>query len=787
MRVLDRKLYRDLGRLWAQVLAIAMVMACGVAVIILAMGAYRSLEETRSAFYERQQFGSVFASATRAPLYLKERIERIPGVSGVELRIVRGVILDVPDMVEPATGIAVSLPDEGEPAVNRPYLRQGRLPEASRANEVAVVETFATAHGFELGDRFHALFNGKRRELEIVGIVLSAEYVYAIGPGDMMPDQRRFGIFYMPRKVLSATFAMQGAFDDVSLTTVRNADIDRVIDELDTVLEHFGGTGALGRKDQVSHAFLDSELTSLKAMAMVIPPIFLFVSAFLVNMILSRLIALEREQIGLLKALGYGDLSIAWHYAKLVILICMIGLVVGAAAGTWMGQGLTRLYAEFYTFPFLIFRRGVDLYVIAGSVTVVAALAGSAKAIWQTVVLPPAVAMRPPAPARYRSLFIGRLESLNVFSQLTVMAFRHLLRWPFRSLLTTFGTSLSVALLISATFSYDSIDYMIDTIFFKVDRSDATLAFSHDHAPAAVQRVAALSGILRVEPFRSTLAMLRNDHHERRMSIVGLPNDAELGRILDLEFNYMEPMPEGLMLSDRVADILDLQIGDAVEVELLEHDNRIVQVSVSAIVQSYVGLTVLMSMRALDRLLMDGPRVSGVRITIDEKRVDTIYAAVKATPGIASIALLDISRQRFRETIAENISLMMAVYITLAIIITFGVIYNSARIQLSERARELASLRVFGFTRFEVSRVLLIELAVIIVVAQPVGWILGYLFSWSIVRGFDSDLFRIPLIINLSTYATASLVVLCAAVASSLVVSRRVAGLDLVRVLKSRE
>lgn len=405
MRVLDRKLYRDLGRLWAQVLAIGMVMACGVAVIILAMGAYRSLEETRSAFYERQQFGSVFASATRAPLYLKERIERIPGVSGVELRIVRGVILDVPGMVEPATGIAVSLPVEGEPAVNRPYLRQGRLPEASRANEVAVVETFATAHGFELGDRFHALFNGKRRELEIVGIVLSAEYVYAIGPGDMMPDQRRFGIFYMPGKVLSAAFSMQGAFDDVSLTTVRNADIDRVIDELDTVLAHFGGTGALGRRDQVSHAFLDSELTSLKAMAMVIPPIFLFVSAFLVNMILSRLIALEREQIGLLKALGYGDLSIAWHYAKLVILICMIGLVVGAAAGTWMGQGLTRLYAEFYTFPFLIFRRGVDLYVIAGSVTVVAALAGGAKAIWQTVVLPPAVAMRPPAPARYRSFF----------------------------------------------------------------------------------------------------------------------------------------------------------------------------------------------------------------------------------------------------------------------------------------------------------------------------------------------------------------------------------------------
>uniref|UniRef100_UPI00273E2D6B ABC transporter permease n=1 Tax=Roseitalea sp. MMSF_3504 TaxID=3046716 RepID=UPI00273E2D6B len=400
MEILDRKLLRDLGRLWAQVLAVALVMACGVMTLILALGATRSLEETRAAFYERYLFGNVFATANRAPEHLKAGLTAIEGVAAVETRIVKSLILDIEGMVEPAAALAVSLPDFGEPSVNRLYIRRGRLPEPTRPGEVAVVETFAEAHGFAPGDTFGALINGKKRQLTITGIVLSPEFIYAIGPGDMVPDQRRYGILFMSRSALEAAFDMTGAFNDVSLTVLRNADMDRIIEAVDERLDRYGGAGAHDRDDQISHAFLQAELDQLQAMAGVIPPIFLFISAFLVNMILSRLIALEREQIGLLKAVGFSSLHVAWHYAKLVIVICAIGLVIGGIAGSWVGGALTRLYGEFFSFPFLVFAHSADLFFIAGAVTVAAALAGAASAIRSVVALPPAVAMRPPAPAR---------------------------------------------------------------------------------------------------------------------------------------------------------------------------------------------------------------------------------------------------------------------------------------------------------------------------------------------------------------------------------------------------
>jgi putative ABC transport system permease protein len=697
------------------------------------------------------------------------------------------VLLDMPGMAEPATGIAISIPDRGEPAVNRLYLRSGRLPEPGRTGEVAVTEPFAKAHRMVPGARFEAIMNGRKRALTVTGVVLSPEYIYAIGPGDMVPDQRRFGVFFMPRTALAGIFDMEGAFNDVALRTQRGADLQAVAEAVDALLSPYGGTGAHDRDDQISHAFLDNELIQLRAMALIIPPVFLFVSAFLVNMILTRLISLEREPVGLMKAVGYSSAGGAWHYAKLTLLIAVIGIAIGSVAGNWLGRGMTTLYATFFSFPFLIFRQSLDLYVIAAAVSAAAALAGAGRAIWSVVRLPPAVAMRPPAPTRYRSLLGAGAGLARVFSQLTIMALRHLIRWPARTLLTAFGTSLAVALLVTALFSFDSIDFMIDTVFFRTERQDATLSFGTERSPRALQAVAALPGVPRAEGFRAAPVVLRKGHRERRLVISGLMPAPDLARVLDADLVPVEPPETGLMVSGRVASLLDLSIGDRVEVELLEKGHRVAEAPVTAIVESYVGLAVYMRLDALDRLVGGGPRLSGVRISIDPARLDDLYAAIKQTPAIGSIALQGISRQRFRETIGENITIMTTVYTALAVIITFGVVYNSARIQLSERARELASLRVLGFTRGEVSSVLLIELGVIVALAQPLGWLLGYGFSWSVVRGFESDLFRIPLVIDQATFAIASLVVVGVAVLSALIVRSRIDRLDLVRVLKTRE
>ncbi|WP_205927703.1 ABC transporter permease [Rhizobium terricola] len=786
MSMLDRKLYRDVIRLWAQVLAVALVMACGVMTIIIAIGSYRSLEETRSVFYDRYRFANLFVEANRAPLHLRDRIAAIEGVGGLELRIVEYVLLDMQGMAEPATGVAVSLPDEGQPSVNRLYIRSGRLPEPGRPQEAAVLESFAKAHRLTEGSRFSAVMNGRKQVLTVTGIVLSPEYIYTIGPGDMVPDPRRFGVFYMSRDALEGIFDMGDSFNNAVLMTLRGSQPESVKTALDGLLDPYGGRGAYLRKDQISHTFLDNELDELRSMAAIIPPIFLFVAAFLVNMILTRLITLEREQIGLLKALGFSETEVALHYIKLTVVIALIGVAIGFVAGNWTGREMTQLYARFFSFPFLIFRESFDLYAISAGICVAAAFVGAIRAIWSVVALPAAVAMLPPAPLRFRALF-GRARGSVFVSQLTIMAFRQIIRAPVRSLLTSVGIAFSVALLVVSMFSADSVHYMVEEIFFRMERQDASLYFDRERPMAALDSVRQFPGVLRAEPFRALTVTLHAGHRSKDLTIFGVEEKTDLGRIMDADMRPMPPPPNGLLLIGRVADTLGVRVGDTVEVELVEKDHRRIVVPVTGISQSLVGIDAYMHIDALNRLVGDGRRISGARVSLDMLQKEALYAEIKKTPAIAFAMLIGLSRDRFRATIEQNIAMIQVVYTTLAVIVAFGLVYNSARIQLSERARELASLRVLGFTPAEVSNVLMTELAVVVFAAQPLGLLLGIGFSRLVIDGISSDLFRIPFVINSSTLAISSLVVLGASLMSALIVRRRIDRLDLVAVLKSRE
>ena len=791
MHALDTKLLRDVRRLWAQSLAIALVIAAGVSTLILANGAYRSLEESRAAYYERNRFAHVFATATRAPNSLIERIAAIPGVSALETRIVKFALLDIAGMNEPATGLAISLPDDRAARLNVTHLRSGRLPEAGRPDEVMVNEQFAAANHFEIGSRFKAILNGRQRELVIVGTALSPEFIYAIGPGDLMPDDQRFAIMWMSQKALAGLFNLDGAFNSLVVAESAGANERETMRQLDALLARYGGTGAYSRNDQVSHSFIDAELKQLAALARVMPPIFLAVAAFLIGITLSRLIALEREQIGLLKAIGYSSRVIAGHYIKLVLLIASVGILVGFGVGALLGQGLTRLYAQFFHFPVLVFNSDPDMYAIAALLSAAAAVLGAAKAVREVLVLPPAIAMQPPAPPRYRrllpSILPARFVVSNAASPITIMAFRHMIRQPVRAGLTMLGLALAIALLVTALMSFDSVEEMIDIAFHHTDRQDATLTFSDARSSNALQSVAHLPGLMRSEPFRSAAVKLTSGARSRRVSIIGKPSDMDLSRVLDVNLAPVQLPETGLMLGTRVAQLLDIKAGDIVEVEILEGKRLTARVPVTGIIESYFGLATYMRMDALNALLDEGNLINGAHIKFDKVKSAELFAALKRTPIVASVGLQQRALARFRETLAQNINYSVTIYVTLAVIIAFGVVYNSARIQLSERARELASLRVLGFTRGEVSRVLLTELVLLSMASIPLGWTIGYGFAWLLVQSFSSDLYRAPFVIARPTYAIAALIVLAAAAASASIVRRRINNLDLVAVLKTRE
>lgn len=782
---LRRKVLRDLQRLWAQVLAIALVLAAGVATLILGNGAYSSLHETRARYYEDNRFADVFADVTRAPRALLAEIEEIEGVLDAEARIVKLGLLDLPGMKEPGSVLFVSLPADAS-GLNQLYLRIGRLPDPQSAEEVVIAEGFATAHGLDPGDRLPVLMNGKRRELLVTGVALSPEFIYALGPGQMMPDPRRFGVVWAPRAALEAAFDLEGAFSNVVLKLAPGANPDRVIETLDRLTAVYGGIGASPREDQISHAFLDAELKQLSAMVKVLPPIFLLVAAMLVNMTLSRLITLEREQIGLLKAIGYTSRAVAQHYIEFVLLIAIAGILIGMVAGTWLGAGLAGMYARFFSFPYLIFTRDPQIYGLAAIITLASAIGGALYAVRMVVQLPPAVAMAPPAPASYRQR-MGWVRRLVPLRQTGVMVARHLFRWPFRTASSTLGVAMAVAILVASLWSFGSINRMIDITFFRTERHDVQVVFGTPEPQRALFAARQMTGVLAAEPFRVVMARISHRNLSKKLGIMGHPAGAELSRVLDASLRPMALPDFGLILSEALADALDAGPGDLVSVDVLEGARPSLTLPVSGISLGYVGLGAAMEIGALNRLMGEGALVSGLNLMIDEGEDAAFFAAAKAAPKTETITVTALMLERFKETLAENITVMITVYVGLATVIAFGVVYNFSRIALSEQGRELASLRVLGFTNREVSGVLFAELAAVVLLAQPIGWLIGYGIGLTMVAAFSSDLYRVPFVIGREVFATASLVVLAATLVSAAAIRGRINRLDMIEVLKTRE
>ncbi|XAM00808.1 FtsX-like permease family protein [Phycisphaeraceae bacterium D3-23] len=787
MKALHLKLLRDVAHLRGQAAAIGLVMACGVATFVMSLSLLDSLTGTLDAYYEQNRFADAFAHMERAPLSLADRVAETPGVAHVQPRVAERVTLDMPDMIEPASGQIVSLPDDPDAGLNRLYLRAGRFPEGKRSLEVLVSQGFAHAHGLNPGDTIPAVMNGRLEHLRVVGIALSPEYIYLISPGSMFPDKARFGVFWMARDEMEAAFDMEGAFNDVLLSLTPGASEPDVLARVDELTEPYGGLGAYTRDDQVSHQFVDNEISELRGMTLIVPVIFLGVAAFLLNIVLARMIATQREQIAALKALGYSQAEIGRHYLGFVLIISGLAVVVGSAAGAWMGHGLTALYIEFFDFPSFQYTLHPRVIMLGASVSVASATIGIAHALRAAMRLPPAEAMRPQAPMSFRPTVLERLGLHRVVPVAVRMVLRQLERRPMKTAFSVLGIALAAAVLVVGSFTQDAIDYIYDFQFNRVQQYDMDVVFAGQTDEDVVASTRHLPGVLAVEPYRPVAVRIRHRQVDRRIGLIGLSRSDGLYQLMDMSGEPVTLPEHGIVLSSVLADVLGVHVGDRVCVEALEGRRPEFDVEVTGVIDDFAGLTAYIDLGEMNRLMREPGTVGGVYLTVDEAELDTVYRNLQDAPSVVAVNTKAATAQNFKETLAKNMGLMQPFLIGFAVIIAFGVVYNSARISLSERSRDLATLRVLGFTRREVSAIQLGELAIITGLAIPAGLGLGYLLAWFTATATASELVRIPFIIRTSTFVFAALIVAAASLVSGLVVRRHLDRLDMVSVLKSRE
>ncbi len=787
LSALDRKLLRDLLGMKGQALAIATVLASGVAMYVAYLSNFDSLRRTQDAYYDRFRFADVFASCKRAPLRLEERLREIPGVAAADTRVVVDVTLDLAGVTEPIKGRLISVPAERRPSLDDLFLRRGRWIEPGKGDQVLLNEAFALARHLEPGDRFAALINGRRQVLRVAGHALSPEYVYVMPPGELIPDDGRFGIVWMERRALASAFDMEGAFNDVALKVMPGASEAEVMVRLDRLLRPWGGFGAVPRRLQTSHWTLANELMQLQSFGFLVPAIFLGVAAFLLNVAMARTLAVQRPQIAALKALGYSNPAIGWHYVKWGLAIAALGAGLGIGAGAWLGSAMIELYNQYFRFPMLLYRLSGGVAVTALAIGLGAAVLGAAFAVRRAVRIPPAEAMRPEPPVRYRTSLVERPGLQRHFSHATRMLLRNLERQPWRAFASVTGIALAVGILFFGFIFIDVMDRLAEVQFTQVQRQDVTVSFVEPRSARALYEIASLSGVMAVEPMRSVPVRLSFGHRSRQLTIAGQIAAPDLSRVVDLSGRVVTLPASGLVMSKILGEVLGVGPGDRVTVEVLEGARPVRQVEVADLVDDYMGLAAFMEIGALHRLMREGSSLSGAHLMVDASRMDALYRRLKATPAVAGIALTAAARDSFQKIMAENFRIMTAFNVAFAVIIAFGVVYNAARISLSERSRELASLRVLGFTIGEVSLILLGELALLTLVAIPPGLCIGWGLAELLLMAFQNEVYRLPLLITPQNAAWSSLTVIVAAALSGLAVRRRLDHLDLGAVLKTRE
>jgi putative ABC transport system permease protein len=788
MSLLDLKLLRDLRALKSQALAVALVMACGLAMMIMTRSLIASLENTRENYYRDNRFAEIFARLKRAPNSVASRLAAIPGVAAVQTGIALQVTLDLPGVIEPATGLIQSLPEKGELTLNRLYLRSGRiLVGRESTGEILAGEAFAEANNLHPGDKIAAVLYGRRQSFRVAGIVLSPEFVFEAPPGAALPNNKTYGVFWMPYKELATASNLDGAFNNLSLRLAPGASESAVIAAVDRVLEPYGGRGAYGRESHPSHTRVRDEIKILEGLSIGFPLVFLSVAAFMTNAVMSRQITLQREQIAILKAFGFSNWEIGGHYLKFSLVIVVSGTLLGTVGGIALGHRLVDMYHLFFRFPSLEFQLATQVVIIAIVVSAVAAIIGVAGAVRAAVRLPPAEAMRPEPPSNYRPALIERLGLGRAFTATFRMALRNIERRPTRALLTMGALALATGILIVPNAFRDGIGYVLDYQWDMIQRQTVFVSLIEASPARTLAEFRAAPGVVLAEPMRSAAVELRAGNHFRRLGITALPAQADLYRVIDAHERQLTLPPQGIVLSAKLAEVLGVKVGDVLAVRVLDGKRPEFSVPIVALSEDFAGTAAYMEINALNRLLGEGDRISGAYMSVSGGQWINFLQAMKRSPRVASVVVKNRIREGFRETTAQSIGLLQQIYLTFATVVAFGIVYNSARISLSERQRELATLRVIGFTRGEVGAVLVGELVMLTLLALPLGLLIGSGFARVILASVNTEFVRLPLILEPANYAFAVLVVSVASLVSALLACRRLDQLDLVGVLKARD
>lgn len=788
MSVLNKKLWRDLWQSKGQVLAVTAVIACGIAVYVAFLSSYRNLVLSRDSYYSAYRFHDFSIQMEKAPETAVFKIKELAGVRNARGRIVKDVPLTVTNQGENKIARLISLPLMSQGIIDGLHLVRGRLLQDSAGDECVVNDKFFEANQLKMGDRIQVTANGRRQSLKIVGTAQSPEYIYTIrNVQEMVPNPNKFGIIWVQQEWAESQLNLRGAINEIVGEVYDSEQLNTLLDQAKELLKPYGIYARVKRENQLSHWYLKSEIDGLAVSATITPAIFLLMAALILVILLSRMVRREQTQIGLLKAYGYSNTQISMHYVKFASILGIIGGLIGEGVGQWMGRGMIQLYIQFYTIPILRYQFYPDLLGNAILISTGCALFSALLVVRSVVNISPATAMRDSPPRTAHKTLLEKIPALwNHVSFTNKIILRNIGRYPMRSGFTVLGVMLSTSIVMMGYFSGDAMNYMLEHQFEKVQREDVRVTFYREQGQNAWLEALRWPGVRRAEPLLMYPFEIKTAWKKKELLITGLPAQGRLFYLLDEDNHHVQLKTRGLTLMKINADELKLRAGDKVTIKPLIRLEKEHEVVIEQVVQQYVGAGAYMRHDALSRLLGESLAINALLLKLDGP-LAVLNAYLKEIPLVASVEVKQDALDNFNKTIGESMGISMFFLTLFAGVIAIAVIYNSTAINITERSREMASLRVLGYTTAEVGRIIFNENLFLSLLGLAIGLPFGHLMCKSMTAAYTTEVFRFPFYISSQTYWISGLTILGYVVITNVLSRKRIATLDMVEALKSRE
>lgn len=800
MAVLNRKLVRDTLASAGTLATVIVIMAVGTGIFVGMRSAQRILAASQADYYRAYRFADFWIDVKKAPLTAVEPIRRMPGVADVNARVVFDVIVDVPDEVQPISGRLISAPPRGfDQTINGIVLVRGSGFSDDREEEAIISEAFAREHHLQPGDRVSLILNAKLESFIIVGTAISPEYVYMVrGVGDFIPDPRHFGILYIKEDYARRVLDFQDACNQVVGRFVADAPPDGqagnedpsafLLQRMERQLDPYGLIAAIPRERQASNRFLSDEIRSLGVTAYIMPTIFLFVAALVLNVVMSRLAERQRTIIGTLKALGYSDRQVLAHFMGFGLLTGLLGGAAGSTLGVLLARGMIEIYKEFFQFPRFEFHVYFDLIAIAMTMSLAFALAGTIKGVRRVLELHPAEAMRPRPPERGGAVFLERFPRLwRAMGFRTHIALRGMARNPGRTLTGMIASTLSVAIILIALGLSESVRFLLDFQFERVLHSDVDIGMQEERSIRAVYEARRLPGVDRAEPVLAVTCDIRRGRESRRLSISGLSAEHRLTTPVAADLQPIEIPEQGLVLTRKLAEIFNARVGDSLELTPVRGRRETRTARVGAVVEGLVGLECYADIRYLSRIMGETLAVNGVQMAVNPADMPALFRTIKRLPNAQGLSIRANTRDNIRNTFVRTMSFSITSIIIFAGTIAFGSVLNASLIEIGDRMRDISTFRVLGYKPGQVASIFFRQNMVIITVGLIAGLPLGYFLSLLIAHAYNTELFRMYVAISWRSVVATTALSLTFVLVAQWVVYRQVSKLDWLEGVKVKE